>query len=209
MCTKAVHNELLFVWKIDNSVRIWYIYFGDDIMEHRTGKIIVSSAGGTAANGAKTYKATIPSSWIKEMRLDENNRNIELMFDGYGIYITAEKSIEEFVLQKKNMEHSLKKLSFYDDKELCTVIYVDFTDKTLKAQNHTDDIIKTAFGNNKFPNWTDFMAFLEERCIPRERDGLREYLDVIGVAEYNPLEIIQKTKGKMAEDKQWIEIEKM
>ncbi|MCI9626430.1 MAG: hypothetical protein HFI90_06565 [Clostridia bacterium] len=178
-------------------------------MEHRTGKAIVSSAGGTAAAGSKTYKVSIPSLWIKKMGLNENKRNIELMFDGNCIYITAEKSITEFVSEKKTMGHNLKKLSFYNDKELCTVIYADFTDKTLKAENHTEDIVNTAFGNNTIPTWEDFVNFLEERCIPRERSGIREYLETIGVAEYNPLEIIQKTKGKMAEDRQWIEIEKI
>ncbi len=178
-------------------------------MEYRTGKIIVSAVGGTAAKGAKTYKVSIPSLWIKEMGIDEKKRNIELMFDGNGIYITAEKSIEEFVSQKKAMGHNLKKLNFYDDKELCSVICGDFTDKTLKVQNHTDDVVKTAFGNNKLPSWEEFMNFLEERCIPKERSGIREYLEAIGVAEYNSLEIIKKTKGKMAEDKQWIEIEEI
>lgn len=178
-------------------------------MEYRTGKVIVSSAGGTAASGSKTYKVSIPSLWIKEMGIDKNKRNIELMFDGNSIYITAEKTIEEFVSQKKTMGHNLKKLSFYDDNELCSVIYADFTDETLKVQNYTDDVVKTAFGNNKLPTWEDFMNFLEERCIPKERSGIREYLEAIGVAEYNSLEIIQKTKGKMAEDKQWIEIEKI
>lgn len=178
-------------------------------MEHRAGKIIVSAAGGTAAKGAKTYKVSVPSLWIKEMGIDENNRNIELIFDGNGIYITAEKSIEEFVSQKKAMGHNLKKLSFYDDNEICSIICADFTDKTLKVQNHTDDIVKTAFGNNKLPTWEDFMNFLEERCIPKERSGIREYLEAIGVAEYDPLEIIKKTKGKMAEDEQWIEIEEI
>lgn len=178
-------------------------------MEHRTGKVIVSSAGGTAASGSKTYKVSIPSLWIKEMGIDENKRNIELMFDGNSIYITAEKTIEEFVSQKKTMGHNLKKLSFYDDNELCSIICADFTDKTLKVQNYTDDVVKTAFGNNKLPTWEDFMNFLEERCIPKERSGIREYLEAIGVAEYNPLEIIRKTKGKMAEDKQWIDIEEI
>ncbi len=178
-------------------------------MEHRTGKIIVSSAGGTAASGSKTYKVSIPSLWIKEMGLNESKRNIELIFDGNGIYITAEKTIEEFVSQKRTMGHQLKKLSFFDDNELCSIIYADFTDKTLKAENHTEDIVKTAFGNNKLPTWDEFMDFLEERCIPKERSGIREYLEAIGVAEYNPLEIIKKTKGKMAEDKQWIEIEEI
>ena len=165
-------------------------------MEHRTGKIIVSSVGGTAASGSKTYKVSIPSLWIKEMGIDENKRNIELMFDGNGIYITAEKTIEEFVSQKKTMGH----------KKRCGRKSMA---ETLKVQNYTDDIVKTAFGNNKLPTWEDFMNFLEERCIPKERSGIREYLEAIGVAEYNPLEIIKKTKGKMAEDKQWIEIEEI
>ena len=176
-------------------------------MEYRTGKVIVSTAGGTAASGSKTYKVSIPSLWIKEMGIDENKRNIELMFDGNGIYITAEKTIEEFVSQKRTMGHNLKKFSFFDDNELCSIICADFTDETLKVQNYTDDVVKTAFGNNKLPTWEDFMNFLEERCISKERSGIREYLEAIGVAEYNPLEIIRKTKGKMAEDKQWIEIE--
>ena len=178
-------------------------------MEHRTGKIIVSSAGGTAASSSKTYKVSIPSLWIREMGLSDSKRNVEFMFDGNCIYITAEKSTEEFVSQKQAMGHSLKKLSYYDDKVLCTVICADFTDKTLKAKNYTDDVVKTAFGNNKLPIWEDFMEFLEERCIPKERSGIREYLEAIGVAEYNPLEIVGKTKGKMAEDSQWIKVEEI
>lgn len=177
-------------------------------MEQRTGKIIVSSVGETAAAGSKTYKVSVPSLWIKEMGIDENNRNIQLVFDGNTIYVNAEISIEDFVLQKKFMKHDIKKFNFYDKNELCTVIYADFSDKTLKAKNYTDDIIKTAFGNNKLPTWEDFMYFLAERCIPKERSGIREYLEIISVDEYNPLNIIEKTKGKMAEDKQWIEIEK-
>lgn len=50
---------------------------------------------------------------------------------------------------------------------------------------------------------------MDERCVPCARLGLREYLDVIGVTEYDPLEINRKTKGCMAEDEQWLEIEEM
>ena len=35
---------------------------------------------------------------------------------------------------------------------------------------------------------------------------LKEYLNAIGVDEYNPVEIIRKTKGKMAEDQSWLEV---
>ena len=178
-------------------------------MEHRSGKIIIGSAGGTAALGSKTYKVSIPSLWMKEMGIDENNRNVDIRFDGNTIYISRELSVEDFVLQKKELGHDVRIMNYYDDKELCTVIYADFSDKTVKAENHTSDIIKTAFGNNMLPTCEDFTAFLEERCIPRKRGGIREYLEAIGVAEYNPLEIIKKTNGRMAEDKQWIEIKKI
>ena len=67
-------------------------------------------------------------------------------------------------------------------------------------------LLRTAFGNNLRPSWADFQAFLEERCIPRQRAGLREYLEAIGVAEYDPLQIIRKTQGRMAEDQQWLEV---
>ena len=178
-------------------------------MEHRSGKIIISSAGGTAARGSKTYKVSIPSLWIKEMGIDENNRNVDISFDGKTIYISRELSAEDFALQKKSLGHDVRIMNYYDDKELCTVIYADFSDETLKAENHTSDIVKTAFGNNKLPTWADFKAFLEDRCIPRSRGGIREYLEAIEVADYNPLEIIKKTKGRMAEDRQWIEIKRI
>ena len=92
---------------------------------------------------------------------------------------------------------------------MCTLIYADFSDKTVKAENFTDNVIKTSFGNNLIPSWEDFLDFLEERCIPRGRDGLREYLDVIGVDSYEPFEIIKITKGRMAEDNQWINVEEI
>lgn len=51
------------------------------------------------------------------------------------------------------------------------------------------------------------IASLEERCIPRERAGIREYLETIGIEEYDPIEIIYRTAGRMAEDQQWLKIE--
>ena len=35
---------------------------------------------------------------------------------------------------------------------------------------------------------------------------MREYLEALGMDEYNPLEIIKRTQGRMAEDDQWIEV---
>ena len=47
---------------------------------------------------------------------------------------------------------------------------------------------------------------MESRCIPRQRDGLQYYLSQLGLNRYNPLEIIRKTAGRMAEDGFWIKI---
>ena len=86
------------------------------------------------------------------------------------------------------MKHDVKQIIFYDKDKPCTRIYADFTLQTITAENLTDNIIKTAFGVKLKPTWDDFLDFLEERCIPRQRGGLREYLDVLGI------------------DQQWLEI---
>jgi hypothetical protein len=43
--------------------------------------------------------------------------------------------------------------------------------------------------------------------VPRQRAGLREYLEALGVDQYDPIAIIEKTAGRMAEDNQWLSIE--
>ena len=45
--------------------------------------------------------------------------------------------------------------------------------------------------------------------MPRQRAGLREYLEALGLEEYDPLAIIKKTGGRMAEDQQWLEIREL
>ena len=74
-------------------------------------------------------------------------------------------------------------------------------------KNFTDNSINTAFGIKSNASWQDYNDFLKDRCIPESREGLKYYLNSIEVDEYNPLEIIKKTKGKMAEDNQWLDVE--
>lgn len=176
-------------------------------MKRRLGKIIIHASGGTAGKGANTYKLTLPSSWMKEMGINNTDREVELSFDGTKITIAKRLSMDEFVSAKREQGHALMKLSYFDGDTLCTTIIVDMTECVLRIENHTDRIIKTAFGNNSAPAWEDFQHFLEERCIPHARAGLREYLEAIGVEEYDPIEIIKKTEGRMAEDDQWIRME--
>ena len=176
-------------------------------MEKRISKIITNTAGGTAGKGSKTYKVSLPSKWINEMNLTE--QKIDLCFDGNKIIIAPHLSLDSFIKTKKEIGHNLLLIEFYNSDILCTKICADYTEKNLAIENYTDNFVKTAFGKNKAPSWQDFENFLEERCIPRSRSGLREYLETIGVEEYNPLEIIKKTKGRMAEDDQWIRLEEI
>ena len=176
-------------------------------MERRQGKIIIHASGGTAAKGANTYKLTLPSVWMKEMGINENDREVALSFDGRTITISRRLSMDEFIASKCEQGHTLTKLLYFDRDKLCTTIIADSTERVLCVENHTDHVIKTAFGNNFVPTWEDLQDFLEERCIPRSRAGLREYLEAIGVEEYDPIEIIKKTEGRIAEDEQWIKLE--
>ncbi len=176
-------------------------------MERRQGNIIIHASGGTAGQGANTYKLTLPSAWIKEMGIDESGRKVELAFDGSMITIVKCLSMDAFISAKCGKGHSLLKLSYFDGARLCTEIVADETDHSLCIENHTDHVVKTAFGNNDTPTWENLQQFLEDRCVPRARAGLREYLDAIGVEEFDPVEIIRKTEGRMAEDDQWIKME--
>ena len=175
-------------------------------MEKRLAKINISAAGGTAAKGAKTCKVTLPTAWIEAMGINPERRDVELSFNGNQIVLTRRLSCSEFAEQKRALGHKICRLRFYDGDQLCTSIYADFTDETLAAENHVDNPVKTAFGNNPIPTWEDFQIFLQERCIPKERAGLREYLEALGLEGYDPLAIIQKTGGRMAEDNQWLEV---
>lgn len=62
-------------------------------MESRKAKLMVNKSGGTASKSGVTFRATLPSVWIREMGLNENARDIKLSFDGEKIVI--EKDNEE------------------------------------------------------------------------------------------------------------------
>ena len=176
-------------------------------MQRRTAKVIISSAGGTASSKAKTYKITLPNMWMDTLGVGESAREMELSFDGEQIVMSRKLCGIEFARHKLEQGHDVRLFSYYDGEMLCSSIYADFTDKTLTVENHTDNPIKTAFGNNNYPTWKSFNEFLEDRCVPRARAGLREYLEAIGVGGYDPGEIIKKTAGRMAEDGQRLEVE--
>lgn len=176
-------------------------------MERRIAKVNISSAGGTAASGSRTCKVTLPTRWVEAMGISEEQRELELCFDGTTVQLFRRPNGPEFAERQKLLGHDVRILRFYDNDDLCSTIYADFTGQEVSVENQAVPVVKTAFGNNLLPDWEDFMGFLSERCVPRQRAGLREYLEALGLDEYNPLAIIEKTGGRMAEDRQWLSIE--
>ena len=178
-------------------------------METRKSKLIISNAGGTASIGSKTYKVSLPTAWVNALGLNESNRDIELAFDGEKITVSPKTGIDKFIGSAKKKGHSLIKLNYYNNNDLCTVIIADYTAQSVKFENYTDNSNYTAFGVKSTASWQDYNNFLKDRCVPESRMGLRHYLNSIKVDEYNPLEIIKKTNGKMAEDSQWLDVEEL
>ncbi len=173
-------------------------------MDKRSTRLIINKSGGTSSKDGKTYRVTIPNTWVEQLGLGENKRNITVAFDGDRIILEPEISMEEYTIRHKG--NKLIKLNFYNNDTLCSSILADYTDKQVKLENYINDKFHTAFGVNGNPSWDDYLSFLEDRCVPRKRAGLRGYLDALGLDEYEPLEIVRKTKGRMAEDNQWIEV---
>ena len=173
-------------------------------METRNAKLIINKSGGTASEKSKTYRVTIPNSWVEQLGISEDNREIELSFDGTEITVRRKQTMQEY--KDTHNSNNLLQLQFFHGDSLCTTILADETAEKVLIENHTDNPLYTAFGVNDNPGWQDYQNFLEERCIPKSRAGLQEYLNAIGVDEYNPLEIIRKTKGRMAEDQSRLEV---
>ena len=173
-------------------------------METRNAKLIINKSGGTASEKSKTYRVTIPNSWVEQLGISEDNREIELSFNGSEITVRRKQTMQEY--KDTHNRNKLLQLQFFHGDSLCTTILADETAEKVLIENHTSDPLYTAFGVNENPGWQDYQSFLEERCIPKSRAGLQEYLNAIGVDEYHPLEIIRKTKGRMAEDRSWLEV---
>ncbi len=92
--------------------------------------------------------------------------------------------------------------------EVCTIIDVDEMQRHLKLYNMVEDISFRAFGRNTEPTFEEYESFLESRCFPRTRDKMKLILNDLNIPFYDPMLIIEKTKGKMAEDDFWIRIER-
>ena len=113
--------------------------------------------------------------------------------------------LEEMEIPEKKMPLRLK---YYHDDQLCTIVDVDDRQRQIRIKNYVTDPLFCAFGRNEHPDYKDYEAFLESRCFPSSRDKMKIILKELNLPFYDPFMIIQKTKGRMAEDRFWIQIER-
>ena len=123
-----------------------------------------------------------------------------------GPVVTLVKILKENPDIKDELE--ILRLRYYCGNELCTVIDVDERNQKIRIKNFVRDIMYRAFGRNEHPDYKDYEEFLESRCFPRTRDKMKLMLKELNIPFYDPIMIIQKTEGRMAEDDFWIQIER-
>ena len=123
---------------MDYSSRICYNLYEVILMEIRELKISANASGGTAAAGAKTYRITLPSSWVKKMDLDHADAKAEVVFDGTSIIIRPKAAEDILLFQSQALKagHEVVRYEYFDQKNLCSTILCDFTEKILRVKNH-------------------------------------------------------------------------
>ena len=121
-------------------------------MESRMANMIFNKAGGNAGADSKGCKLSLPSSWVKQMGINELDREVQIDFDGERITVSKRVSADEFIEAKLRKGHHVIVLDFFDGSALCTRIAADLTDKTIAAENTDCPLIKTAFGKKVFPD---------------------------------------------------------
>ena len=100
------------------------------------------------------------------------------------------------------------RLWYMHEQTVCTIIDVNDMKKEVKVWNYTDNLMFRAFGVKENPDYQMYQEFLESRCFPASRDKMKLILKDIELPFYDPFLIIEKTEGRMAEDKFWIRIER-
>ncbi len=125
-------------------------------------------------------------------------------------------TLTEILLRKPELARKLElpanelklRLWYMYKNTVCTVIDVDELSREVMIHNYIGNPLYRAFGVNDMPDFDDYEEFLESRCFPRERDKMKFELKKLDIPFYDPVMIIEKTQGRMAEDDFWIRIER-
>ena len=118
-------------------------------------------------------------------------------------YQTSRQIIGKYLNEKPAKGYTLR-ITYMYQQHPCTIIDVDFFNQRVMVQNKTKDVLHRAFGVTKAPTWDDFEVFLRERCFPATRGNVKDLLKQLQLTSYDPLQIVEKTRGRTVEDDMWL-----
>ncbi len=185
----------LFVYNSDMKYAIRSEISGNEIKEFRKKNKLTQAE---LADICNVSKKTI-QRWETS---DEVNGTMASIID----LLNASDGVLDKLLVPKRDENYPLRLNYYNGNKLCTTIDVDNVHQKVKIKNYADFYLDRAFGNNKKPTYDDYEEFLSSRCFPSSRDKMKLILWDLNLPFYDPFMIIEKTKGRMAEDNFWIDI---
>lgn len=172
--------------------------FGTDDVNELT-KIARTFREKNPRNAGRKKKFT-PEDVKMIRRLIENGMTVNEVADRFQ---TSRQVIGKYLNEKPAKGYTLRMTYMYHQHP-CTIIDVDFLNQRVMVQNKTKDMLHRAFGVNENPTWNDFEMFLKERCFPAARGNARELLKELKLTSYDPLQIVEKTKGCISEDDMWL-----
>ena len=148
----------------------------------------------------------------KKFKHEDVERMRELRADGVPMqeiadrYGTSRQIVSKYLNQAPEDGYTMRMTLMYQNRP-CTAIDVNFLQNKIKIQNYTKDILHRAFGIKEDPTWEDFYVFLQDRCFTKTRGNVKTVLAGLGLQDYDPLQIVEKTNGRTAEDDLWLKFQ--
>ena len=168
----------------------------DDVEELRKIADTINMKNNRNAGRKKEFS----SSQINEMlKMQEQNIPQRIIAEHFK---TTRQTVARY-LNSEDFDYSMK-IDYMFKTSVCTTIYVDFKNEKINIVNKTGDILHRAFGMNESPSWQDFLDFVSDRCFSKSRGDRKDMLKALDIDSYDPIQIIEKTKGKTYEDRQWM-----
>jgi hypothetical protein len=149
-------------------------------MRTRTRRAILSvSKSGGKRGGGSTFRATLPTTWVRQMGLGEETRNIKLFFDGEQIIIKNNE--EEIKMLEKLLNIADKKIK----KEMARDAgFIDDSDDM--PERFLDCLAKELVENELVPDKSDIELYYEkEEDIEELSEKLLDMIKEQIMPEYN------------------------
>lgn len=151
-------------------------------------------------------KAKFTAQELQEMyALHEEGAGVSKIAARFGV---SRQTIYKYLAARleEEKEHPTLRINYMEEYTVCSVIDVDETKRAVTVTNRVADYSRCAFGAMEQPTWETFEWFLEERCFPRDAADVEERLRELGLTSYEPLKILERTKGRLASDRHWLQI---